>query len=337
MVKTSSQKIAVLGAGSWGTAVAIMLARGGHPTTLWGHNPEHLESLNKHRANKQFLPGTKFPDNLVLNADLQQVLSDHEFIIIGVPSHAFRETLLKCKEYLQTNTLVAWITKGFETETGLLTHEVVCDVLGSETRMALISGPSFALEVAQNLPTAVIVASPDINEATYVANELRTSRFLTFPSDSLASAEIGGSIKNILAIAAGISDGLGFGANARAALITLGLAEMVKLGHIYQCTESSFLGLAGVGDLILTCTDDKSRNRRLGLQLGQGADITTAVKKIGQEVEGIHAAREVYSLCKKWSLDMPICHHTYLILFEGLDPKIAVEKLLVRAQKVASK
>ena len=328
------EKIAVLGAGSWGTAMAIMIARAGHHVTLWGHDPAHIEALRRDRNNVQFLPGTSFPDTLSLSDDLAKTVAEHSFLMIAVPSHAFRETLLKCQPHLQKNSLLTWLTKGFETDSGLLAHEVVCEVLGKETPMALISGPSFALEVAQNLPTAVIVASPDIDVATRVANTLRTPTFLTYPSNNIASAEIGGAMKNILAIAAGISDGLGFGANARAALITLGLTEMVQLGNVYNCSESSFLGLAGVGDLVLTCTDDKSRNRRLGLLLGQGKTMDDAKKVIGQEVEGIHAAQEVYTICQKWSLDMPICIQIYRILFEKIAPEAAVKNLLSRAQKV---
>jgi glycerol-3-phosphate dehydrogenase (NAD(P)+) len=330
----SSKNIAVLGAGSWGTAMAIMMARSGHHVTLWGHDPAHIEELRAENRNTKFLPNTPFPDTLTVSDDLSQTVASHDFLMVAVPSHAFRETLLKCKPHLQKDAVVTWITKGFETDSGLLAHEVVKGVLGSDTKMALVSGPSFALEVADNLPTAVVVASPDINVATYVANTLRASNFLTFPSNNIASAEIGGSMKNILAIAAGISDGLGYGANARAALITLGLTEMVQLGNVYECSESSFLGLAGVGDLVLTCTDDKSRNRRLGLQLGQGKTIAEAKLDIGQEVEGIHAAREVHAICEKWSLDMPICIQTYRILYEGIAPDVAVKYLLTRAQRV---
>ncbi len=326
------EKIAVLGAGSWGTAMAIMMARSGHHVTLWARNASHIETLKHDRSNFQFLPGTAFPETLTLSHDLEKTVAEHSFIMIAVPSHAFRETLLKCKPHLAKDVLLTWITKGFETDTGLLAHEVAIEVLGNDTQMVLISGPSFALEVAANLPTAVIVASPDITVATHVANILRDSNFLTFPSDNIASAEIGGSMKNILAIAAGISDGLGYGANARAALITLGLTEMVQLGHVYNCSESSFLGLAGVGDLVLTCTDNKSRNRRLGLQLGQGKTIDEAKNSIGQEVEGIHAAFEVHTICQKHSLEMPICTQIYKILFEGLSPDVAVRYLLTRAQ-----
>ncbi|ORU92232.1 MAG: hypothetical protein A6F70_02165 [Cycloclasticus sp. symbiont of Bathymodiolus heckerae] len=329
------EKIAVLGAGSWGTAMAIMMARSGHHITLWGHDPIHVEKLQQDQSNVQFLPGTNFPKTLTLSDNLEKTIAEHTFIMVAVPSHAFRETLLKCQPHLSTDSIITWITKGFETDTGLLAHEVVIETLGADTQMALISGPSFALEVAENLPTAVVVASPDIRVATRVANTLRAPNFLTFPSDNIASAEIGGSMKNILAIAAGISDGLGYGANARAALITLGLTEMVQLGHIYDCSESSFLGLAGVGDLVLTCTDDKSRNRRLGLQLGQGKSIAEAKNNIGQEVEGIHAAREVQTICEKHSLDMPICIQVYKILFEGTSPSVAVRYLLTRAQHVA--
>lgn len=329
----AAENIAVLGAGSWGTAMAIMMARSGHQVTLWGHDPKHVKQLAEDRSNIQFLPGTTFPDTLSLSSDLEQTVSNHKFLMIAVPSHALRETLIKCKARIQPDTIVTWITKGFETDTGLLAHEVVHQVLGETTPIALISGPSFALEVAQNLPTAVVVASPDIQVATQVANTLKSGNFLAFPSNDIASAEIGGAMKNVLAIAAGISDGLGYGANARAALITLGLTEMIQLGNIYHCAESSFLGLAGVGDLVLTCTDDKSRNRRLGLQLGKGNSISDAKKTIGQEIEGIHAAREIHKICEKWSLDMPICIQTYRILYDGLAPDVAVRYLLTRAQQ----
>ncbi|ORU90258.1 MAG: hypothetical protein A6F71_04640 [Cycloclasticus sp. symbiont of Poecilosclerida sp. M] len=326
------EKIAVLGAGSWGTAMAISMARHGHQITLWGHDPKHVDALSKDRCNKEFLPGFDFPEAIKLNSSLEDTLKTHSFIMLGVPSHAFRETLVKCKPHLQPKTLVSWITKGFETKTGLLAHEVIQEELGKNTRLALVSGPSFALEVADDLPTAVTVASPDIKEAESVANLLRGPHFLTFPSADIASAEIGGSIKNILAIAAGISDGVGYGANARAALITRGLAEMVQLGNLYGCSESSFLDLAGIGDLVLTCTDDKSRNRRMGLKLGKGIGRAAAIKQIGQEVEGVHAAREVYRLIKKHHLDMPICLQVYRILFEDLVPKDAVRSLLSLAQ-----
>lgn len=329
----TAEKIAVLGAGSWGTAMAIMMARSGHHVTLWGHNPDHIERLRLARSNEAFLPGTPFPDTLSVSDDLEQTVAGHSLLMFGVPSHAFRDTLKKCQPHLRQDAIVTWITKGFETDTGLLAHEVVNETLGKQTPMALVSGPSFALEVAADLPTAVVVASPDIAIATKVADTLRSTTFLTFPSDNIASAEIGGSMKNVLAIAAGISDGLGYGANARAALITLGLTEMVQLGNVYQCSESSFLGLAGVGDLVLTCTDDKSRNRRLGLQLGQGKTAEVAKQSIGQEVEGIHAAREVYKICQKWSLDMPICIQVYRILYEDLAPDVAVRYLLTRAQR----
>lgn len=330
------KKIAVLGAGSWGTAMAIMMARCGHQITLWGHDPAHVEKLTQDHCNNEFLPGTDFPDTLSVSGDLALTVSEHTFLMVAVPSYAFRETLLKCQPHLAKDTILTWVTKGFETGSGLLTHEVALETLGENMPIALISGPSFALEVAQGLPTAVIVASPDIAIATQVANTIRSPRFLAFPSMSIVSAEIAGSMKNILAIAAGISDGLGYGANARAALITLGLTEIVQLGKIYACSESSFLGLAGMGDLVLTCTDNKSRNRRLGLQLGQGKTVAEAKNSIGQEVEGIHAAREVHAICQKQSLDVPICSQVYRILYDGLSPDVAVRYLLTRAQKTGA-
>jgi len=330
MNDASPIRIAVIGAGSWGTAMALMMANHGHQVTLWGHDPAHVERLSKDHGNERFLPGFTFPDSLTVSGDLQQILADHDTLMLAVPSHAFRETLLKCKPYLQPDPLISWITKGFETNSGLLTHEVVSDVLGEDTRMALVSGPSFALEVAQNLPTAVAVASPKLQQAEAFANVLHTPYFRAYPTDDIASVELGGSLKNVLAIAAGIADGLGFGANTRAALITRGLAEVIRLGEAYGCRPQSFMGLAGIGDLVLTCTDDKSRNRRLGLQLGQGIDMKTAIKNIGQEVEGVHAAREVHSIASKRQIDMPICEQTYQVLHQGLDPRQAVDNLLMR-------
>lgn len=323
-------QIAVLGAGSWGTAMAIMMARNGHRVTLWGHEPDHVARLSQERTNAEFLPGFEFPDLVELNADLASLLQQHNIIMMAVPSHAFRDTLLKCQPHLQPDTLISWITKGFETGSGLLTHEVVEDVLGPETRMALVSGPSFAIEVADNLPTAVSVASPDRELAEAFANALHTPYFRAYPTDDIASVEIGGSLKNVLAIAAGIADGLGFGANTRAALITRGLAEMIRLGEHYGCRPESFMGLAGVGDLVLTCTDDKSRNRRLGLKLGQGQDMDAAIRDIGQEVEGLHAAREAHQISQRFGIDMPICEQTYQVLYRGVSPQAAVEQLLMR-------
>jgi glycerol-3-phosphate dehydrogenase (NAD(P)+) len=326
--------IAVLGAGSWGTAMALMMARNGNQVSLWGHDPAHVARLSQDRCNAEFLPGFEFPDSLHLNADLSALLQSHQIIMLAVPSHAFRDTLLKCKPHLQPDTLVSWITKGFETGSGLLTHEVVGDVLGTDTRMALVSGPSFALEVADNLPTAVSVASPKLAEAEAFATALHTPYFRAYPTDDIASVEIGGSLKNVLAIAAGIADGLGFGANTRAALITRGLAEMIRLGEHYGCLPQSFLGLAGVGDLVLTCTDNKSRNRRLGLKLGEGQDMAAAIKEIGQEVEGVHAAREAHQISQKFDIEMPICEQTYQVLHQNLAPAEAVDRLLMREVRI---
>lgn len=310
--------------------MALMLARNGHRVCLWGHDPAHVQRLAEQRTNAEFLPGFPFPENITVSSDLADLLQHYQILMVAVPSHAFRETLLKCKPHLQPNALISWITKGFETGSGLLTHEVVEDVLGPDTRMALVSGPSFALEVADNLPTAVSVASPVLSEAEAFASALHAPHFRTYPTDDMASVEIGGSIKNVLAIAAGIADGLGFGANTRAALITRGLAEMIRLGEHYGCRPQSFMGLAGVGDLVLTCTDNKSRNRRLGLKLGQGQEMQSAIREIGQEVEGVHAAREVHQISTKFGIDMPICEQTYQVLYEGLSPQEAVDRLLMR-------
>jgi glycerol-3-phosphate dehydrogenase (NAD(P)+) len=331
-----NKKIAVLGAGSWGTTLAILAARNGCPTLLWGHNPEHMASLAQDRQNKRYLPGSVFPENLAVTSDLAEAARFCNLMLISVPSHAFKDTLAKLKPYASDDVQIAWATKGFNSDNGSLLHQVVSKIFSEQTPAALISGPSFAAEVAAELPTAITIASSQTDFANLLADMLHSERFRTYTNSDLIGVEVGGAVKNVMAIAAGIADGLGFGANTRAALITRGLNEIIRLGIKMGGKQETFMGLAGLGDLVLTCTDNQSRNRRFGLALGQGKDTALAAKEIDQEIEGISAAKETFLLAQKYGIDMPITEQTYKVLYEGLDPLTAVQNLLAREQKAES-
>jgi len=330
------KKIAVLGSGSWGTALAILAARNGCQTLLWGHSREQMALLAQDRENKRYLPGLPFPKNLTVTSDLAEVAGFCNLILVSVPSHAFKDTLLKLKAYVSDDLQIAWATKGFNPDDGSLLHEVVAEIFSEQTPAALLSGPSFAKEVAADLPTAITIASSQPNFANFLADILHSERFRTYTNSDLIGVEVGGAVKNVMAIAAGIADGLGFGANTRAALITRGLNEIIRLGVKLGGKQETFMGLAGLGDLILTCTDNQSRNRRFGLALGQGKNPRTAIKEIGQEIEGISAAKETFLLAQKYGIDMPITEQTYKVLYEGLAPLAAVQNLLAREQKAES-
>ena len=330
------KKIAILGTGSWGTALALLAARNGCQTLLWGHNATHVETLSIDRENKRYLQGYSFPNNLTLTSDLNDLSNFSDVILVCVPSHAFKNTLLTIKPYLSNNIKIAWATKGFNADDGSLLHDIVAKIYSPNTPAAILSGPTFANEVAAQLPTAITIASNQQEFAKKISEILHSELFRTYTSSDVIGVEVGGAIKNVLAIAAGIADGLGFGANTRAALITRGLNEIIKLGIVLGGKQETFMGLAGLGDLILTCTDNQSRNRRFGLALGLGKDILKAKKEIGQEIEGISAAKETYLLAKKYNVDMPITEQTYKVLYENLSPLVAVQNLLGREQKADS-
>lgn len=327
----TSPTFAVLGAGSWGTALAMLLADNGHPTTLWAHTPAHAATLQRDRSNERYLPGIPFPPGLTISADLSAVLPAADVVLLVVPSHAFRETLRKLKPLLQPQQKVAWGTKGLEPDTRKLLHQLAREELGASIPTAVISGPTFAKEVARKLPGAVTVASEDNTFALEMARALHNDYFRAYTSQDIVGVEIGGAVKNVLAIAAGMADGLGFGANARAALIARGVAEILRLGVALGAQTETFMGLTGLGDLVLTCTDDQSRNRRLGLALGQGKSQQDTVREIGQVVEGINTSREIHALAQNHAVDMPIAEQVYLILHEGHTPRDAVHALMERA------
>ncbi|HIG65271.1 MAG TPA: NAD(P)H-dependent glycerol-3-phosphate dehydrogenase [Methyloprofundus sp.] len=328
-----TSKISVLGAGSWGTALAIQAARNGNQTLLWGHLPEHIENLAKDRQNKRYLAEHDFPATLQVTDNLQQAVEFSDILLISVPSHVFKQTLLNIKPFVTENVKIAWASKGLNPETGELLHQIVAQVFSNETPAAVLSGPSFAKEVAAGLPTAVTIAAIQQAFADQLAQIMHSPRFRTYTTNDIISVQVGGAVKNVLAIAAGIADGLGFGANTRAALVTRGIAEIIRLNSALGGQQETLMGLAGLGDLILTCTDNQSRNRRFGIALGQGKDREQAIQEIGQEVEGISAAKETFMLAKKHAIDMPITEQTYRVLYEGLSPLIAVQNLLQRDQK----
>ncbi|MEI7995907.1 MAG: NAD(P)H-dependent glycerol-3-phosphate dehydrogenase [Methylococcaceae bacterium] len=328
-----NKKIAILGAGSWGTALALLAARNGCQTLLWGHNPEHIAALSQDRQNKRYLPDHPFPVNLTVTANLAEVVAFSHLLLVCVPSHAFKKTLIELKPYVSSEIKIAWASKGFNPDDGSLLHEIVAETFSAQTSAAILSGPTFAHEVAANLPTAITIASAQPHFAKQLSGILHSGLFRIYTSSDVIGVEVGGAVKNVLAIAAGIADGLGFGANTRAALITRGLNEIIRLGVKLGGKQETFMGLAGLGDLILTCTDNQSRNRRFGLALGLGKDRAAAIQAIGQEIEGISAAKETYLLAKKYAIDMPITEQTYKVLYEGLAPRTAVQNLLAREQK----
>ena len=326
-------KIAILGAGSWGTALALLAARNGCKTLLWGHNKEQIAIMAKLRKNQRYLPNHPFPENLSVTADIAEIGVFSDLILVCVPSHAFKNTLIQLKPHVSSHVKIAWASKGFNPDDGSLLHQIVAELFSVQTPAAILSGPTFALEVANNLPTAITIASSQTAFAKELSNILHSDFFRTYTSSDVIGVEVGGAVKNVLAIAAGIADGLGFGANTRAALITRGLNEIIRLGIKLGGNPETFMGLAGLGDLILTCTDNQSRNRRFGLALGLGKDQASATLEIGQEIEGISAAKETYLLAKKYAIDMPIIEQTYKVLYEGLMPRTAVQNLLGREQK----
>lgn len=330
MSSAKKHTIAVLGAGSWGTALAMLLARNGHTALLWGNDAARQARLEHERQNSVYLPGIPFPANLHVRDALAEVAKSSSRFLVAVPSHAFHATLAALKPLLSAGTVLAWATKGLEPGSGKLLSQVAQEVLDDERPRAVISGPTFAREVALGLPTALAVASESESVAEEVASWLRNDRVRVYTSSDVAGVQLGGAIKNVMAIAAGISDGLGFGANARAALITRGLAELTRLGIAMGGQKETFMGLAGAGDLILTCTDDASRNRRVGLALGQGKKLPEILSGLGQEAEGVATARELYQLAKRSNVDMPITEQVYRVLYEDLPPQAAVEALLRR-------
>jgi glycerol-3-phosphate dehydrogenase (NAD(P)+) len=319
----------VIGAGSWGTALAILLAREGRPTLLWSRDAAQVAAMQASRRNARYLPAAAFPPNLNVTTDLAQALNEARDALIAVPSHAFRETLHNIQPHLAADTRIAWATKGFELASGKLPHQVVREVLGHRPG-AVLSGPTFAQEVGAGLPTAMTVASEDDQFAKELALSLSGPNFRAYTQADILGVEVGGAVKNVIAIGSGIADGMGFGANTRVALITRGLAEMMRLGVKLGAQRETFMGLAGLGDLVLTCTDDQSRNRRFGMALGRGESAAQAHSAIHQVVEGVPAARAVCAVARGVGVEMPICSEIYQIMYENKPVRAAVQALMGR-------
>ena len=287
-------QIAVLGAGSWGSALSLVLAGNGHDVMLWSRDSVHVKAMQKHGANVNYLPHHPFPANLHPTDDMAQAMEKAELTLLAIPSHAFAEVLHQAKAYWHDQMPLLSATKGLDASGALLLDEAH-QILGDAVPLAVIAGPSFALEVADGLPTAITIAATDVNVANHIAALLNNPCLRVYTTNDIIGAQLGGAVKNVLAIATGITDGMGLGANARAALITRGLAEMMRLGDALGAQPKTLMGLSGLGDLLLTCTDDKSRNRRFGLALGRGTDQSTAEQGIGQVVEGIETSKHVYT------------------------------------------
>lgn len=324
-------KITILGAGAWGSALAISLARG-HEITLWSRDAAHLAGIARTRRNDRYLPGFELPPAVRVEPELARAIGGAQLVLVVVPTAGFRATLRQLAA-CDIAVPVIWAAKGFEPETAKLLHQVAEEELPGGLERGVLSGPSFAHEVAQGLPCALTLAAREPEFARHTAVALNHNRMRVYSSTDVIGVELGGAVKNVMAIAAGISDGMGFGYNARAALITRGLAEMTRLGLCLGGRLETFMGLAGVGDLILTCTGDLSRNRTVGKQLAAGRDLATILGELGHTAEGVHTCAEVLRKARELGIEMPITQEVYRVMFEGLSPRQAVEDLLSREPK----
>ena len=325
-------KLSVLAAGAWGTALALAFAPR-HAVTLWAREPEFVADLKTHRENRRFLPGFAFPDSLAVEADFATAVGEADLVLLATPLAGLRPTLKQLRAARSALPPLLWVCKGLEAGSAKLPHQVVADELGATAVCGVLTGPSFAEEAAQGLPLAITLASKNAGFAESVARELHSPRFRIYANDDLVGAEVGGAVKNVMAIATGICDGLGFGLNARAALITRGLAEIARLGVALGGQPATFMGLAGMGDLILTCTGDLSRNRKVGLALAEGKPLTQILHDLGHVAEGVGTAREVAALAAQLNIDMPITQAVDDILQGRRAAHTAVEALLNRDPK----
>lgn len=325
--------IAMLGAGSWGTALALHLSRQGQTVHLWTIEQDHSAEMRQDRINHRFLPNHPFPSTLLPIDDLATALTNVDDIIIAVPSAGFRDILTTLKPLLRPTSRLLWVTKGLDESKGQLLHETLLEIVGNKHSFGALSGPSFAGEVAAGLPTAVVIASHDDTFASAMAERFNSSTFRVYLSHDIIGVEVGGAVKNVIAIATGISDGMQFGANARCALITRGLAEITRLAVALGARAETLTGLSGLGDLVLTCSDNQSRNRRFGLQIAEGKLAGDALREIGQVVEGRKNAEWVVALAKTKNIEMPIAETVHHILQGTMQPKEAMHALLSRETK----
>jgi glycerol-3-phosphate dehydrogenase (NAD(P)+) len=325
--------VLVVGAGSWGTALAMVLAGNGHSVYLWGRNSTHIAALKSQNCNQRYLPDVTFPEGLLAVDDLESCLRECDELVLAVPCAGMRSILEIIDNQGNDNLKLCLTSKGLEATTQYLSHQIVEECLGDKASTVVLSGPSFAKEVAAGLPTAVTIAGNNIETANCFAEKFHNKVFRTYTHDDIIGVEVGGAVKNVMAIAAGISDGLGFGSNTRAALITRGLAEIIRLGVVLGGRQETFMGLTGLGDLILTCTDDQSRNRRFGLELAEGSTISEACENIGQAIEGVKTSHEVHQLALKNNIEMPITQQVCKVVNGEVLPSDAVKALLMRDQR----
>jgi glycerol-3-phosphate dehydrogenase (NAD(P)+) len=335
---TLPEKIAVIGAGSWGTALAKLLGDKGFGVDLWAHRPDHVAGLLRDRENTTYLPGFPLPTTVRPTADLAAAVSGKPVVVMVVPSHVYREVFTRLAPHLAPNAAIISATKGVENETLLTMNQVMGEVLAKENpgfrgQLGVLAGPSFAKEVAAGIPTAVTVAAPTIEGARFFQDIFHTERFRVYAGTDVIGMELGGALKNIVAIAAGICDGLGYGTNTRAALITRGLAEITRLGVAMGAKPLTFSGLAGMGDLVLTCTGDLSRNRQVGLKLGQGKTLQQILAEMEMVAEGVKTTRSAMALAKKIGVEMPILEQVYAMIYEDKPCAEAVQALLGRDSK----
>lgn len=325
--------IGVIGAGSWGTTLANVLAKKGHQVTLWVYEADLAARLTETRVNDLYLEGFTLSQNLSYTSDLAQAASGRELLVLVPPSQVMRPVLKQLQPHLADDCLLVSAAKGIENDSLLTMSEVLEEVLGSavKSRYAFLSGPSFAREVAAEQPTAVAVAAEQMPVAERVQDVFSTDYFRVYTNQDVMGVEIGGAMKNVIALAAGVGDGLGFNHNARAALITRGLVEIARLGKAKGAVESTFYGLAGMGDLVLTCTGDLSRNRTVGIELGRGRTLDEILKQMRMVAEGVKTTLSAYQLARKLDVTMPITEQMYQILYEDKDPKVAVADLMQRA------
>lgn len=324
-------KITVYGAGSWGTALAVSMGKAGHEVALFGRNPDEMSLMDQRRENLRYLPGVVLPQTVKPTTDRAE-LKDSEMLVLSVPSHSVRETAQKIRTHLKPGTIVVNTAKGLEEGSHKRLSEVLCEEL-PDNPIVVLSGPSHAEEVGKDMPTTVVVASRDSAAAEAVQDRMMTPKFRVYTNPDTIGVELGGAFKNIIALCAGFADGLGFGDNTRAALMTRGIAEITRLGVAIGGNPLTFAGLAGVGDLIVTCTSQHSRNRRAGVALGQGKPLDQVLKEVGMVVEGVRTTRVAYELSRQYGISMPITEQAYQVLFEGTDPKAAVSALMMRGKK----
>ncbi len=329
-MQTKQQSILVLGAGSWGTALAIVLAKNNIAVRLWDRDEPLLAEMESGKRNSRYLPDIPFPENITVCKHLEEAFAKIQDILVVVPSHGFGNALQNIKEFLTPEHRIVWATKGLEPGTGNFLHQVAEQVLGVSRSYAVLSGPSFAKEVALGLPTAVTIASKDLSFAKELACRFSGENFGVYVTDDMIGVQLGGVVKNILAVAVGISDGVQFGANARAALITRGLSEMMRLGEVLGARRETLMGLSGCGDAVLTCTDNQSRNRRFGMALGEGLSKVEALQRVGQVVEAVYNVEQLCVLAQVHKVELPIAAQVFRVIKHEISPQEAIKELFKR-------